>query len=100
MVTMDLLPSDGRLEHFLWALMFLKLYTGRKTLCSLAGGVDPETFHKWTWDFVEAVAQLDCLVASASPTHVASNSCLFVVYSHLVAHCIFVADHSWKSLHQ
>ena len=46
LVTMDLLPSDGRLEHILWALMFLKLYTGQKTLCSLAGGVDPETFHK------------------------------------------------------
>ena len=54
--------------------MFLKLYTGEKPLCSLAGGVDPETSCKWKWDFVEAVAQLDSLVASASPTHVASRS--------------------------
>ena len=82
LVTMDLLPSDGRLQHLLWALMLLELYTGQKTLFSLAGGVDLETLHKWTWDFVEAVAQLDCLVASASPMHVASNSCLIVVYSH------------------
>ena len=74
--------------------MFLKLYTGQKTLYSLAGGVDPETFCKWTWGFVEAVVQLDCLVASMSPMHIASNSCLIVVYRHLVAHCIFVADHS------
>ena len=80
--------------------MFLKLYTGEKALCSLAGGVDPETFCKWTWDFVEAVTQLDCLVASASPTHVASNSYLIVVYLHLAAHCIIVADHSSKLLHQ
>ena len=92
-VTMDHLPSDGRLEHFLWALMFLKLYTGQKTLCLLAGGVDPETFHKWKWDFVEAVAQLDCLMASASPMHVASISCLMVVYSHLVAHFSLDANH-------
>ena len=56
LVTMDILPSDGRFEHLLWALMFLKLYTRQKTLCSLAGGVDPETFCKLTWDFVEAVA--------------------------------------------
>ena len=39
-VGMDVLPSDGRLEHVLGALMFLKLYTGQKTLCSLEGGVE------------------------------------------------------------
>ena len=93
LVTMDLLPSDGRLEHLLWALLFLKLYTGQKTHCSF-GGVDSETFHKWIWDFVEAVPQLDWHATNASPMHVASNSCLIVVYSHLVAHYIFVADHS------
>ena len=44
--------------------------------------------------FVEAVVQIDWLVASASPMHVDSNSCLIVVYSHLVAHCISIADYS------
>ena len=62
---MHLLSSKTkRLEHLLWALMVLKLYTGQKPLCSLAGVVDPETFCKSRWDFVEAVAQLDWLVAS------------------------------------
>ena len=32
--------------------------------------------------FVEVVVQFDWLVASASPMHVDSNSCLIVVYSH------------------
>ena len=48
LVTMSLLPSDDRLEHLLWVLMFLKLYAGQKPLCSLAGGVDPETIHNWS----------------------------------------------------
>ena len=41
LVTMDLLPSDGRLEHLLCALMFLKLCTGQETLLFI---VDPVHF--------------------------------------------------------
>ena len=85
-----LFPSDGRLEHLLWALMLvLEAVHWEKILCSLTGGVDLETFCEWMWNFVEAVAQLNWLVASPSPMHVASNSCLIVVYLHLVAPCFY-----------
>ena len=30
LVTMDLLPNDGRLAHLIWSLIFLKQYTGQK----------------------------------------------------------------------
>lgn len=55
----DNLPSNGRLEHFLWALMFLKIYGTEKVMCSRAGGVDKDTFRKWTWLFVDAIASLE-----------------------------------------
>ena len=62
----DLLPQGGRLEHLLWALMFMKLYSGQKALCALAG-VDPETFRKWVWSFTEAISMLEHLVVSSCP---------------------------------
>ena len=64
LVTTDLLPDGGQLEHLLWTLMFMKLYSGQKALCSLAGGVDPETFRKWTWLFIDAIAMMEHLVVS------------------------------------
>ena len=64
LVTTDLLPDGGQLEHLLWTLMFMKLYSGQKAPCSLAGGVDPETFRKWTWLFIDAIAMMEHLVVS------------------------------------
>ena len=57
-------PDGGTIEHLLWTLMFLKLYSGQKALCALAGGVDPETFRTWVWKFVLAVAELESEVVS------------------------------------
>ena len=59
LITTDLLPPDGTIVHLLWTLMFLKMYSTQKTLCSLAGGVNPETFRKWTWLFIRAIAALE-----------------------------------------
>lgn len=64
LIKTDTLPVDGRLEHLLWTLMFMKLYCGQKALCALAG-VDPETFRKWTWAFIESISNLESLVVSA-----------------------------------
>ena len=61
LITTDLLPCNGQLEHLLWALMFMKLYSGQQALCALAGA-DPETFRKWAWQFVEAISMLEHLV--------------------------------------
>jgi hypothetical protein len=40
----DMLPPGGTLEHLLWTCMFLKVYGNQLTLCTMAGGVDQETF--------------------------------------------------------
>ena len=37
-----------------------------KPLCSLAGGIDPETFQTWTWALIDAIASLEPLVVSLS----------------------------------
>lgn len=59
LVKTDYLPANGKLNHLLWALMFLKIYGTEKIMCSLAGGVDKDTFRKWTWLFIEAIASLE-----------------------------------------
>ena len=59
----DLLPEGGKLEHLLWALMFLKIYAGFKDLASRAG-VDEQTFKKWSWLFVLAIANLESIMVS------------------------------------
>ncbi|GAX24473.1 hypothetical protein FisN_2Hu038 [Fistulifera solaris] len=50
--------STSNKEHLLWALMFLKVYGTEKVMCALAGGVDKDTFRKWSWQFVEAISSL------------------------------------------
>lgn len=64
LVTMDIVPSGGTIEHLLWTLLFLKTYAKQKVLCSLAGGVDDETFAKWTWKFIFAISELEVHVVS------------------------------------
>ena len=62
--TTDLMPAGVTFEHLLWTLMFMKIYGGQKPLCSLAGGIDPETVWTWTWAFIDAIASLELLVVS------------------------------------
>jgi hypothetical protein len=59
LLTTDLLPDDGTLEHLLWTLMFMKIYAKQKTLCALCGGTDPQTLKKWVELFVEAISSLE-----------------------------------------
>jgi hypothetical protein len=63
--TTDSIPQKGTIEHLLWTLMFLKVYAKQRTLSALAGGVDPETFRRWCWRFIEAIASLQPYVVSA-----------------------------------
>jgi len=58
------LPPEGNIEHLLWALMFLKSYGKEKVMSALAGGVDPQTFRKWVWIFIEAISYLEDEVVS------------------------------------
>jgi len=50
--------------HYLWVLMFMKIYSFETALCGHAGGVDPKTFGKWIWPFIRALAELEYTVVS------------------------------------
>ena len=62
--TYGLLPEAGRVEHMLWALMYLKVYGRQKTMCTLAGGVNADTYMKWVMLFVTSIAYLEGFVVS------------------------------------
>ena len=42
----DLLPTNGCLHHFLWALMFMKVYGKEMTMYAHAGAINPKTWRK------------------------------------------------------
>jgi hypothetical protein len=52
------LKSKPKEEHLLWALMFLRRYDTHWILANNAG-CDEKTFIKWSWFYVEAIANLD-----------------------------------------
>jgi len=64
LVTTSFLPEGGSLEHLMWTLMFMKVYGKERAMSVLAGGVDPQTFRKWVWLFIEAIAHLEPIVVS------------------------------------
>jgi hypothetical protein len=64
LIASDVLPHGGRVDHLLWTLMFLKLYTKQQALCALAGGVDKETYRTWCRRFLHAIASLEPFVVS------------------------------------
>lgn len=55
---------DGNIEksskpkHLLWALVFLKVYSTEDVHCRIVGWPDPKTFWKWSWYFIEKMADL------------------------------------------
>jgi hypothetical protein len=69
----DMLPPGGTLEHLLWTCMFLKVYGNQRTLCTMAGGVDQETFRKWVWKFIAAIAPLESSVVSSQSVSLGLN---------------------------
>ena len=64
----DLLPEKAQIKHLLWALFFMKVYPKQGPACSVVGGsngaVDPKTFGKWVWMFIQAIANLEPVVVS------------------------------------
>jgi hypothetical protein len=55
------LPTGAKPVHMLWGLLLLKLYCSEQVLAILAG-VHEQTFRKWAWYFVDAVADLSVSV--------------------------------------
>ena len=64
LASLDMLPDGGTIEHFLWALMFLKVYPRSRVMQVLCGNVDNQTMMKWTMKFVWALAYLEPHVVS------------------------------------
>ena len=60
----SLVPPGGLVVHYLWSLMFMKLYSSETALCAHAGGIDPKTFRKWVWPFIRALSELEYSVVS------------------------------------
>ena len=56
--SMEELLNGAKPVHLLWGLMFLKLYCSEPVLAALAGGVHEQTYRKWSWYFVEQIANL------------------------------------------
>lgn len=52
------IPKGAEPKHLLWALLFMKVYATERILCSLAGGVDKDTFRKWRNIFIDEIARL------------------------------------------
>lgn len=51
-------PPDARPQHLLWCLNFLKKYSVEHTRHSIFKA-DEKTVRKWTWIFVELLADLN-----------------------------------------
>jgi hypothetical protein len=75
------LPDNGRPEHLMWCLHFLKVYPKQGLGCAAVGGskrgaINPRTHQKWVWKFIEAVAKLVDIVAR-----------IFVYFCIVCSHC-------------
>jgi len=67
MRALKLIPVGGVLNHYFWALIFMNLYPENENeLCTLCGGIDPKTFRKWAWPFIEAMHELSYTVVNKS----------------------------------
>ena len=75
------LPAGSKLEHLLWALLLLKTYQTEAVCCSLAGGIDEQTWRERTWFFVDAVSQLESDVVSTIYLDVFDHACKCVLTS-------------------
>ena len=76
-------PEGATKERFLWAFILLKSYDTDEVNAARVGGVDEGTFRKWSWWFVDELANLESEVVSSFV------SCLLLfAVSHHVVDCL------------
>ena len=83
-----ILPPEAQFCHYLWALMFMKMYPENETeMCSLLGGVDAKTMRKHVWPMIGSVYELNYSVLSLLTSLFAM--CQIQLFSHLflLSHC-------------
>merc|ERR1712176_207418 len=62
MVENDVLPLGGIFDHFLWALLFMKLYPENESdLCGKLG-CSEKTARKYIWPMIDAISELGYVV--------------------------------------
>jgi len=54
----DDFPEQSKPYHFLWALMFLKIYSTESILAGIAGCTE-KTFRKWSWKMLDLLQRLE-----------------------------------------
>jgi hypothetical protein len=66
----NLLPKKSRPKHLLWTLYFVKVYPRQSPGClvvgAIFGAINPKTFWKWVWMFIENIQELVNEVVSIS----------------------------------
>lgn len=50
-------PKNSEPKHFLWALLFLKIYATEHVNAAMVNA-DEGTFRKWSWTFVKVLSEL------------------------------------------
>ena len=56
MEELDCLPPSPWLQHYLWALAFMRLYPANdKALSSALGGSDAKTIQKYIWPMIQSI---------------------------------------------
>ena len=51
--------GKAKVEHLLWALLFMKVYSTESVLCGLVGHPTQKTFRKWTKLIIKQIATLE-----------------------------------------
>jgi hypothetical protein len=52
----NILVSGSNTLHLLWALHFMKVYSGEKIMCTTLNIKCPKTLQKWVWIMIKALA--------------------------------------------
>ena len=63
------IPEGGMIIHMLWAMYWMKCYPKQEEASAISGGsggaIDPKTWKKYYWPFVQAIASVcDDVVSS------------------------------------
>ena len=87
---LELHPKGGLPKHLLWAFHFMKAYPLEAQGCSAVGGsggaVDPKTYRKWVWAYIEAISDLELEVVSLLSPVFVHKSISHPPSSHCVVH--------------
>jgi len=60
-----LLPTGFQPKHFIWTLLFMKLYCAESVNAAICG-CDEKTFRKWSWLGMQAIGDLELVSTPVS----------------------------------